>query len=113
MEILQYSSDMLSPLTAFYNRLTVDVPHCYPVTEEEFALAMRGVTDNVKDSETLDTETAFVAMKPGDCARVSSRRHRPKLEITGRWAQVLFDPWATSAESGALGKPCWKKRKPI
>ena len=56
---------MLSPLTDFYNRLTVDVPHCYPVTEEEFALAMRGVTDNVKDSETLDTETAFVAMSRG------------------------------------------------
>jgi GNAT superfamily N-acetyltransferase len=65
MEVLQYSSDMLSPLTAFYNRLTVDVLHCYPVTEEEFALAMRGVTDNVKDSETLDTETAFVAMSQG------------------------------------------------
>ena len=65
MEILQYTPDMLSPLTAFYNRLTVDVPHCYPVTEEEFALALRGVTDNVKDSDILDSETAFVAMSQG------------------------------------------------
>lgn len=63
MEILPYTPDMLSPLTAFYNRLITDVPHCYPVDENEFAHEMRGVTDNVRDSDNLDSETAFVAMK--------------------------------------------------
>ncbi len=63
MEILPYTPDMVSSVTAFYNRLTTDVPHCYPVDEREFACAMRGVTDKVKDSETLDSEAAFVAMK--------------------------------------------------
>lgn len=65
MEILPYTPDMLSPLTAFYNRLTAGVTHCYPADEKEFAHAMRGVTHSVKDSETLDSEAAFVAMKRG------------------------------------------------
>lgn len=65
MEILPYTPDILSPLTAFYNRLTAGVPHCYPAEEKEFAHAMRGVTHSVKDSETLDSEAAFVAMKRG------------------------------------------------
>ena len=65
MEILPYTPDMLSPLTAFYNRLITDVPHCYPVDENEFAHEMRGVTDNVRDSDNLDSEAAFVAMKRG------------------------------------------------
>ena len=65
MEILPYTPDMLSSLTAFYNRLTADVPHCYPADEKEFAHAMRGVTHSVKDSETLDSEAAFVAVKRG------------------------------------------------
>lgn len=65
MEILQYTPEMVSSVTAFYNRLIVDVPHCYPVTEDEFAHAMRGVTHSVKDNETLDNESAFVAMRRG------------------------------------------------
>lgn len=65
MEIVQYTSDLQSPLTEFYNRQTINVPHCYPVKEEEFALEMRGITDNVEDSETLDSEAAFIAITQG------------------------------------------------
>ena len=64
MEILQYTPDMQASLTQFYNHLTVDVSHCYPVKEEEFAIAVRGVTtgkSDVKDGG-LDSEIAFVAM---------------------------------------------------
>lgn len=67
MEILQYTPDMQAPVTQLYNRLTADVPHCYPVKEEEFAIAVRGVTtgkSDVKDGG-LDSETAFVAMVNG------------------------------------------------
>lgn len=67
MEILQYTPDMRAPVTQLYNRLTADVPHCYPVKEEEFAIAVRGVTtgkSDVKDGG-LDSETAFVAMVNG------------------------------------------------
>ena len=64
MEILQYTPDMQAPLTQFYNHLIADVPHCYSVKEEEFAIAVRGVTTGKADVKEggLDSETAFVAM---------------------------------------------------
>ena len=64
MEIVQYTPKLQSVLTAFYNRLTVNVPHCYPVKEEEFALAMRGVNGKADIQEGgLDFETVFVAIE--------------------------------------------------
>ena len=69
MEILQYTADMQTPLTQFYNRLIADVPHCYPIMEEEFAIVLRGVTTGKTDKNDigrgLDSETAFVAMQNG------------------------------------------------
>ncbi len=67
MEIVQYTSDMQTPVTQFYNRLTADVPHCYPVNEEEFATAIRGVITGKADEKEggIDSETAFVAMVDG------------------------------------------------
>ena len=67
MEIIQYTPDMQAPVTQFYNRLTADVPHCYPVDEEEFSIAIRGVTTGKADKKEggLDSETAFVAMVNG------------------------------------------------
>ena len=67
MEIIQYTPDMQAPVTQFYNRLTADVPHCYPVKEQEFATAIRGVTTGKADKKEggLDSETAFVAMVNG------------------------------------------------
>ncbi len=64
MEILQYTADMQAPLTQFYNHLTTDVPHCYPVKEKEFAVALRGVTTGKADIHEggTDSETAFVGM---------------------------------------------------
>lgn len=68
MEIFQYTPDMQTPVTQFYNRLTATVPHCYPVKEEEFAIAMRRViTDEVGiRNDELDSETAFLAMIKGE-----------------------------------------------
>ena len=67
MEIFQYTPNMQAPVTQFYNRLTANVPHCYPVTEEEFATAVRGVTTGKADKNEggLDSETAFVAITEG------------------------------------------------
>ena len=103
---------MLSPLTAFYNRLTADVPHCYPADEKEFAHAMRGVTHSVKDSETFDSEAAFVAMKRGTVlgfAHVGIGQTGDNREVE----KALFDSWATNAVSDGLDRPCWRKWKPI
>ena len=66
MEIIQYTPDILTPVTEFYNRITADVPHCYPVKEDEFALATCGLTHQTNDTDyDLDSETAFVAMESG------------------------------------------------
>ena len=65
MEIVQYTPELQSALTEFYNRQTVNVPHCYPVNEEEFAFEMRGITNNVKDSENLNSEAVFIAITQG------------------------------------------------
>ena len=67
MEIIQYTPEILTPLTQFYNRLIADVPHCYPVKEKEFALAMSGVTTDKtgKKPGKLEPETAFVAIVDG------------------------------------------------
>ncbi len=64
MEILQYTPDMLSSLTQFYNHLTIDVPHCYPVKEEEFAQAMQSVVTGKYDRSKgeLYGEKVFVAI---------------------------------------------------
>jgi len=68
MEILQYTPDLQAPLTQFYNRLTADVPHCYPIKEDELANAMCGVTTGKADKKEggLDSEAAFVAMIDGE-----------------------------------------------
>ena len=69
MEIVQYTPDLRTSVTEFYNRLTADVPHCYPVTEDEFAAALRGVTigkaEKNDDGLKLDSQTAFVAITTG------------------------------------------------
>ena len=69
MEIFQYTPDLQALVTQFYNRLIADVPHCYPVTEEEFAIALRGVTTSKAEKNDgglgLDSETAFVAVMEG------------------------------------------------
>lgn len=67
MEIVQYTPDLQTSVTQFYNRLTADVPHCYAVKEEELATAIRGVTTGKADKKEggLDSETAFVAMVNG------------------------------------------------
>ena len=67
MEIHQYTPDMQTSVTQFYNHLTADVPHCYRVKEEEFAVAMHRVTADKADlkEDGLDSETAFVATVNG------------------------------------------------
>ncbi len=68
MEIHQYTTDIQTPLTQFYNRQTINVPHCYPVKEEEMAIALCGVTTGKSDAKEggLDSETAYVAITDGE-----------------------------------------------
>lgn len=63
MEIIQYTPDLLSPLTEFYNELTAEVPHCYHVNVYEFELAMNKVVTGEyhRDSEKHRSERVFIA----------------------------------------------------
>lgn len=64
MEVIRYSPEFLSPVTQFYNLLTAEVPNCHPVKEDEFALAMQGVSGHTDDNDNdLEEETAFVVMQ--------------------------------------------------
>lgn len=64
MNIVKYTPRLQSVLTEFYNRQTVNVPHCYPVKDEEFALTMRGMNGGADIQEGgLAFETAFVAIE--------------------------------------------------
>ncbi len=66
MEIIQYTLDILPALTEFYNNLTFEVPHCYPVKEAEFAHAIRGVIgQSNNDDDDFEDETAFVSIHNG------------------------------------------------
>ena len=67
MEIVQYTPDLQTSVTQFYNHVTAKVPHCYPVKEVEFAAAVCGVTTGKSDTDAggIDSETAFVATVNG------------------------------------------------
>lgn len=68
MEIIQYNPNLLTPLTRFYNEFTLDVPHCYPVKEEDLEFATSGVFSKSKyyDEDDFESETAFVAVQDGN-----------------------------------------------
>ena len=84
MEIFQYTPDILTPVTQFYNRLIADVPHCYPVKAEEFAIEMHDVTGEINNSDNkLEAATAFVAIQNGAVKafiHIGLDRDRPKPE---------------------------------
>ena len=67
MEIIQYTPDMVTPLTQFYNRLIAEVPHCYPVREKEMADTISRIFSGKDDKQgdRHDSETAFVATVGG------------------------------------------------
>ena len=66
MDIFQYTPEQIEPVIEFYNELIAEVPHCYPVKEEEFAYAMRGViSESDNDDDDFEDETAFIVMQDG------------------------------------------------
>ncbi len=67
MAIVQYTPDLQTPVTQFYNHVTANVPYCYPVKEGEFAVALHGVTTGKSDKDAggIDAEVAFAATVNG------------------------------------------------
>ena len=58
MEICQYTPDLLTPLTQFYNYITTDVPHCYPIKDKELETSLNNNSD-------IDEFKVFVALTKG------------------------------------------------
>lgn len=61
MEILAYTPEMQRHTTAFYNNLTANVPHCYPVSEEELGKVLVSTTYKTEDQKLLQPQITFVA----------------------------------------------------
>ena len=64
MEIVQYTPEIVSPLTLFYNQQTVNVPNCFPVDEKVLIDVLNRVTNQKHDDDhDLKSENVFVAMQ--------------------------------------------------
>ena len=60
MEIVRYEPDMAGQVAKHHYVVTRDVPHCYPVSEEETVAALFPAAGGQSDARLRD-ETAFVA----------------------------------------------------
>ena len=65
MEIFEYTPEMQRHATQFYNNLTVNVPHCYPVSEDELGEVLQNTTYKTEDKKVLQSQTTFVAREQG------------------------------------------------
>ena len=63
MEILEYTPEMQRHTTQFYNNLTANVPHCYPVREDDLGTVLLCPTYETEYKKVLQSQTTFVARK--------------------------------------------------
>ena len=61
MEISRYEPTMSPELASAYSNIIRSVPHCYPVSVEDFAYAVAAVVEEGKSHDRLRSEAAFVA----------------------------------------------------
>ncbi len=61
MEIVEYTPDMLGSLTQCYNRLIADVPHCYPVNEDEFGEELSNMPEIGHPQIRYHSQITFIA----------------------------------------------------
>ena len=65
MEILRYDPMMSPDLTSAYNNTIHNMPHCYPVSVEDFTSALASVVKEGHRHDRLNSEMAFVARESG------------------------------------------------
>lgn len=110
MEIMQYTPDLLTPLTNFYNDFTVDVPHCYPVKEEDLEYATSGVTGKSEyyDEDDFKSETAYVAVQNGEIkAFIHFGLSQDREHTIDKTAHILF--FGYEVKSRQLGQAILEK----
>ena len=65
MEILEYTPEIQGYTAEFYNNLTANVPHCYPVSEDGLGEVLLDTTYETEDKKVLQHQTTFVAREQG------------------------------------------------
>lgn len=61
MEIIEYTSEMQKQIAHCYNNLTANVPHCYPISEDELDKVLMCPTYETEDKKLLQSQKTFVA----------------------------------------------------
>lgn len=61
MDIVPYESGLEEDLAIAYNEATRLVPHCYPVSQADFATALQPVLSGESDFERLENQAIFIA----------------------------------------------------
>ncbi len=65
MEVLEYTTEMQRHSSEFYNDLTANVPHCYPISGGELGALLAPTAHETEDKKALLPQTTFVAREPG------------------------------------------------
>ena len=65
MEIALYDAALLDGIVDRYNDLVRGLPHCYPVSADEFAEELAALGDESADARGRHSEAAFVAVDDG------------------------------------------------
>ena len=61
MEIIEYTSEMQKQIGHCYNNLTANVPHCYPVNDDELGKVLMCPVYETEDKKLLQAQMTFVA----------------------------------------------------
>ncbi len=61
MEIIEYTPEMQKQIAHCYNILMANVPHCYPVSENELGKVLTCSAYETEDKKLLQSQTTFVA----------------------------------------------------
>lgn len=65
-EVVNYTPDLLQPLTHFYNHQVHGLPNCFPVSEDEFATVLGGLNKETERSKgELEEQALFLTIKKG------------------------------------------------
>ena len=65
MRVLQYEQQMAPDLTSLYNEATNELPHCFPVSCEDFDLTAGSKLKHTRRLRRLEPDALFIAMQKG------------------------------------------------
>ena len=76
MEIIEYTSEMQKQIGHCYNNLTANVPHCYPVNDDELGKVLMCPVYETEDKKLLQAQMTFVGERRNKRAWIHTGRYR-------------------------------------